>query len=1559
MAEQASPVLLDEDQPVSADEPQKKSLAEAVASDPSIKLDDSPPTTDVETGLPRISIGAIPARPEVGVSDIGVDLVKTDSVIPLKPRFKTLEASAKRSLEQKALRETPVTPEQTLSRLNAGEVVTLQSAEGQEDYGPEILPLLKSDPDFAADFQYKLDVDSALKESSKQEVDIAFTDPSATKVVTDYIEDPSEQKRAKLYAENRMKVNNLLKPLVDTGNPEIDTVVRQYFVDHYDTGKFFDNLNVRLTEASRGMVTILPYMDTLSSSFGRALGRSIRKGTPLGDEWSVDEQFRNDRMENYLDNIETVLPGPTAARHFNNEIRKLLDEDLKNDVITLQQHDAIVYESVGTDGTKVERNFISDEAAYDLIELSFIEANKISQAATLVGEGMLTGGILGRTKSATAIDDLKNLARIKKTDPRFKNVRLRDMPAFAAENDIVLKVDTQMLDLGFFTKDLNSQMRQASIRQKDIRRELEVLELAGDGGSTTAKILKSEMDNLRKLQVRNTIKNKLSPYATQVMGQEIVIGLGGLAGREVLTGVWGMDGETSELAGMVGSLILNKPLTKVAKGTAKVGMGMAGFVGTKAIRYTGGIGASIDAAFYKLTFKDTTLEDYEKLVYMPKNGGNRMSYQERLAVEHAFKMVDKAGVKEKQALYNSIQGYTDLTDRLIAGFPDDQKAEARKLFTLSFGESTGLAPLVASYQATLSNFDIKKIGRNGLNDVTKAGEELWNQTLASQKALDNFEKHALSKAKEGSKESIRLLVRQTRAQLERAEDNIKEDFQQLKEIVKNVEQASAADIFQDLPADYMEQVLEAKHRIDKVGGKVSKESESFQSATISRQNLQETRKNWTEATTKRTSKVTALRDNRALHRGALARLAEDFFEARVELMEQQRGESYAPFRAYMQREDIARPAVDMTPLVEEMVKLSEESDIALLFSPQGTFFSGALGRRAQKVFNNMVVRAFDELGPNSREVLTQGIISAGIATAEEVATKSNLEIGLIAHKSGSFNIFANATLDDAEEMRKAFRDYGYKVSSPAVSREYGKFEELVDEVMEAADKEGFDILKASRDRYRGTVGDANRRGMMTYELYKSREGAERVGQAEFGFFKYYYKNVDPLSVWEGITNPMGKAMKGGRDRQKHLDKLQQAVTDASYAFADTMTVVDGKPEVVFDLTTEEGLNHFQLAQRIMEEGIFDGWAYDYLESFKPRAGAGGVRPGMGYSFEQSTDIDILNQYTKVKARVKNPDGSISIEEVSFPDVSRMISEEKNIINEIGEGGRFVKEFEQFKVDFKNTVATVTDRAKIDEARELAGLKYLQHISGTLDARNFYDTFLGSKATESLEDLEKVFMATMKRSGEIEPKEAKEMYDAAIVSLTYEGMIDLGGYSTVAATQRGLQGELMTGKILTDGAALLQDLSDPAVVKNLEKIMDKEQIEYLTDIVDYTVAKSAVYATAEGMVRGMSTNEVLSRAYNISRGMVSPLYVGSEMAVRLMEKNSSDALLLAVQNKDAARIVSKMIRFPKLITPTELKTLDTLLLEFVATDVVRKGQQIMNEQYLNMESSDDETSTEEQ
>ncbi len=56
---------------------------------------------------------------------------------------------------------------------------------------------------------------------------------------------------------------------------------------------------------------------------------------------------------------------------------------------------------------------------------------------------------------------------------------------------------------------------------------------------------------------------------------------------------------------------------------------------------------------------------------------------------------------------------------------------------------------------------------------------------------------------------------------------------------------------------------------------------------------------------------------------------------------------------------------------------------------------------------------------------------------------------LMAQETGQLNIFDGIRLDEVDVLRRAFRDYGYRVrkSNPAVSKRFTEFSTLLDDIM--------------------------------------------------------------------------------------------------------------------------------------------------------------------------------------------------------------------------------------------------------------------------------------------------------------------------------------------------------------------------------------------------------------------------------------------------------------------------------------------------------------------------------
>jgi hypothetical protein len=134
--------------------------------------------------------------------------------------------------------------------------------------------------------------------------------------------------------------------------------------------------------------------------------------------------------------------------------------------------------------------------------------------------------------------------------------------------------------------------------------------------------------------------------------------------------------------------------------------------------------------------------------------------------------------------------------------------------------------------------------------------------------------------------------------------------------------------------------------------------------------------------------------------------------------------------------------------------------------------------------------------------------------------------------------------------------------------------------------------------------------------------------------------------------------------------------------------------------------------------------------------------------------------------------------------------------------------------------------------------------------------------------------------------------------------------------------------------LFEMLSNPQSFAFVSDILGKKHAQYIKDITEYMVMRSQhekIDPRLEGIVRGFGVNQLISRAFNIRRGMVSPQYVAAEVAVSIASQAGMDMMKFAANDEQAARLMRKFIEFPDDMTKAELDTFSSQIVTFVVTE----------------------------
>ena len=153
--------------------------------------------------------------------------------------------------------------------------------------------------------------------------------------------------------------------------------------------------------------------------------------------------------------------------------------------------------------------------------------------------------------------------------------------------------------------------------------------------------------------------------------------------------------------------------------------------------------------------------------------------------------------------------------------------------------------------------------------------------------------------------------------------------------------------------------------------------------------------------------------------------------------------------------------------------------------------------------------------------------------------------------------------------------------------------------------------------------------------------------------------------------------------------------------------------------------------------------------------------------------------------------------------------------------------------------------------------------------------------------------------------------------------------------------------------MLANLRNDNIKPLLQEIIGDNHVAFLDDIADYLQREKASQIDIDrlvGLTRPMGTNEIISRAFNIARGMVSPTYVGAELAFRLASNANIDMIKMAAKDPYAAELMAKMMEFPEQISKLELNTFRRLSIDFVLTEYARMDM-VIPDYYYDPQASD--------
>lgn len=592
-----------------------------------------------------------------------------------------------------------------------------------------------------------------------------------------------------------------------------------------------------------------------------------------------------------------------------------------------------------------------------------------------------------------------------------------------------------------------------------------------------------------------------------------------------------------------------------------------------------------------------------------------------------------------------------------------------------------------------------------------------------------------------------------------------------------------------------------------------------------------------------------------------------------------------------------------------------------------------------------------------------------------------------------------ATPKDINTMQTAFVEFGYKIGDEALAKQYIDYgESLGDLVREQSPELGASYKKAATI-YQDEYFDRIRKGFMG-KLITARDGPKTVSgklkgediakmAREEGIdldkdslkilkgdtaFKFAYKNtMNPLTAFKPMVDQIIKLSK--EKNAVASTELKEIFSDLQFNFGSR---IGGKP--AFDLTTPKGKQDFEMITSLISTMVRANWATKATSELKkgtsPRARIA-LRKKEGYDFTTYENLDSISTSLTFKVRELVTDkndpnfGKIIVQKKQAIDLTAILSEQKDIVSQMNKHEELRDEYGKLINKFEDQREELLATTKTDNKIEQFIFKEVDKLGGIGgDPEKFYDEYVTRGSTKKLQKLkDKIFKELTTDSGitEADLQVTRKKINDSMASLIAQGALARAGLRTgkgmvrredvpdvffdasvegqdtvpflSSRTKIGIDGEKMPIQVLQNPQDLLLDLQDRNKKAIFQEVMDQEHFSYFENMVEYmALVEKGDFSKVklEGLTRGISTNEAISRAFNLARGMVSPTYVAAEFAVRIAEMRGIQLLGLVAQDKEAARIMKDLFSIGVKPSERDVGKLSELILNFVFTDLVRAG-----------------------
>lgn len=1376
-----------------------------------------------------------------------------------------------------------------------------------------------------------------------------------------------------------------------TGTTDADQDrIENVFIRNLSTGSFWDTLVEKVNDDNlRGPAEFIDMVFNYGThAVEAAAAAGLSYLSPFHNSRGFMEQWEDtaEQRANFSQGLkkhflEPVLGIKSLSSTMNTMVQTELERQLKNGDIDKETFDRITTFKTVDPITKKEvsgpRQFVSEELSQALLTNAIDTLSGDEEYGVLLASNLIGLAGVGKAKFAKGNANLKRIEL--EVDKLRKKAEAEDatdadiMAYKAVEGMSVIQagraLKTQgvykgfnekaaLFSVGIKTADAN--MVRLSKERSRISAEMKTMRDAPGFSSLSPeyKTLEFEFRRLSNMTLNKYVTGRFVPITKEAIKDAVPMSAFMYWQSQEDSTLRNLVGGDRMMAEGLAALLYIGPGKFAATATGKTAYWVNQQAGDLSAHVQSGLENIISIPFEKIGFNgirgylaNRDLEGLAK-VYAARTG-QQLPPSARAALIQMGKLSSVLTEESLDQIVVSAERMQNRVKKLVDAFPAEERVEMTKMLSETLASTTSV-----DWMRSISRLEGIKIDGANLNSLDNMEEMMQAQrimTLQSQKStrlIEMLESKVLGRTDLKNPEEITDYI----ASLKQAKINNDQLLLDEKADLNILIEDFKANIISDPSQDIPDGVIAGLDNM-------SIEIQTSLKGDVAALNLAEEKyqKN-VSLLAKRAAAASEYRSTESKHIKTVARNAEMIIDNKLERM---RRRAKSGFVSVDKKAREMGAVLSINPMIEDLMKYAPESELQEMFGKNSRLFVGTLGKKLYTTVNKMAKRSLESMEGSTYSELYK--LSTNKNSPMYIGENPKpLDIMLHYMRQAKENPDAVqqapqflATPGEVMDVFGAFEDYAFRIKDDNFSSQLTAYASSVEDVVRKQAPELFEDWKAARETYQAEWFDKLRAGGPLQEIHKSKDGPITVagkkplnadsvfledvavgesvpeGKVRDRLFRQAYKGLTPLEGFNKIGTSIENALAGKPDAMQNL-MLRRSEFIESFS--------DGVDDV-FDLSNPKIKTEFELMQAHMTEVVYSRWGNRTAKKLSdPRLSPdSNVLEQGGYNWEGMQDFDQVQNALTVL--VRNTKGG-KPRRIKLVDLGKMIEEEASIEKLIGENKGLQKKASEFKqkvlTNLNASQTTVTSKLGIEDQ----GATKLREMIGLSNSKQFFETAVLNGNKGSLD----AFIAKTKLqigdTFEIDGVvyNTEEAIDKGVANLIVSGLFEHGNVGPIpGATYISPAGVPSPIIGVNNPEMILEAMGKENVETILKGVMSdehfdlfKETVTHLTEQVGFDRGVFTTAGQVENVARAFGTNQLISRGFNLARGMVSPQYVAAEFAVSLASHAGIDMLKLAAGNEAANDLIIKMFKYPRQMTKADVATFGNLVTEFVVTELGSMG-----------------------